>query len=329
MTSELHKNAYHYVCSYKYSSAVVNCQKACKKCDEGRPCQRCIKLGLTATCVDSPRKERRKGVKRGPYRKRQQQQQQENRKLFMERLPAKCSNLKIILAAVIGSASGQQRLTYGYNEQFNIFASPSGAHQFVQQQQQQAGPFPWTGSTTATRFAQQQQQQQQQANWPSYSQPAISSLCHLQPNQFYETTPQQQQRGTAIDLDPYSFLMQNDPVIMFPSQRTSPISAQPAATSSLLYPNSPTDSLVQSSPASSTLAGSSPEPPTTPPLMSSQTSSVFVPPPSYVPSQVATAHHTMQADPNYTAVPFAKHQQHFPIFHQINHHSTATGKVLF
>lgn len=328
MTSELHKNACHYVCSYKYSSAVVNCQKACKKCDEGRPCQRCIKLGLTATCVDSPRKERRKGVKRGPYRKRQQQQQQENRKLFMERLPAKCSNLKIILAAVIGSASGQQRLTYGYNEQFNIFASPSGAHQFVQQQQQQAGPFPWTGSTTATRFA-QQQQQQQQANWPSYSQPAISSLCHLQPNQFYETTPQQQQRGTAIDLDPYSFLMQNDPVIMFPSQRTSPISAQPAATSSLLYPNSPTDSLVQSSPASSTLAGSSPEPPTTPPLMSSQTSSVFVPPPSYVPSQVATAHHTMQADPNYTAVPFAKHQQHFPIFHQINHHSTATGKVLF
>ncbi|KAI7886312.1 hypothetical protein K492DRAFT_190278 [Lichtheimia hyalospora FSU 10163] len=57
-------------------NACVNCQKACKKCDDGRPCQRCIKLGLTATCTNSPRKERKKGVKRGPYKKRQQQQQQ-------------------------------------------------------------------------------------------------------------------------------------------------------------------------------------------------------------------------------------------------------------
>ncbi|CEG63394.1 Putative Potential fungal zinc cluster transcription factor [Rhizopus microsporus] len=51
-------------------NACVNCQKACKKCDDGRPCQRCIKLGLTDTCVNSPRKERKKGLKRGPYRKR-------------------------------------------------------------------------------------------------------------------------------------------------------------------------------------------------------------------------------------------------------------------
>ncbi|KAI9323761.1 hypothetical protein BX666DRAFT_108842 [Dichotomocladium elegans] len=56
-------------------NACVNCQKACKKCDDGRACQRCIKLGLTATCVDSPRKERRKGVKRGPYKKRQPHEQ--------------------------------------------------------------------------------------------------------------------------------------------------------------------------------------------------------------------------------------------------------------
>ncbi|KAG1591230.1 hypothetical protein G6F48_003435 [Rhizopus delemar] len=52
-------------------NACVNCQKACKKCDDGRPCKRCIKLGLTATCRDSDRKERKKGVKRGPYKKRQ------------------------------------------------------------------------------------------------------------------------------------------------------------------------------------------------------------------------------------------------------------------
>ncbi|KAH8548905.1 hypothetical protein BGW37DRAFT_158916 [Umbelopsis sp. PMI_123] len=53
-------------------NACVNCQKACKKCDDGRPCQRCIKYGLTDTCVDSVRKERKKGVKRGPYKRRNQ-----------------------------------------------------------------------------------------------------------------------------------------------------------------------------------------------------------------------------------------------------------------
>lgn len=51
-------------------SSLVNCQKACKKCDEGRPCTRCIKYGLTDTCVDSTRKVRKKGVKRGPYKRR-------------------------------------------------------------------------------------------------------------------------------------------------------------------------------------------------------------------------------------------------------------------
>ncbi|KAL1924190.1 uncharacterized protein VTP21DRAFT_7225 [Calcarisporiella thermophila] len=55
---------------HQVKNACVNCQKACKKCDDGRPCQRCIKYGLTDTCVNSPRKERKKGIKRGPYKRR-------------------------------------------------------------------------------------------------------------------------------------------------------------------------------------------------------------------------------------------------------------------
>lgn len=51
-------------------NACTNCQKACKKCDDNRPCQRCIRYGTTDTCVDSQRKERKKGIKRGPYKKR-------------------------------------------------------------------------------------------------------------------------------------------------------------------------------------------------------------------------------------------------------------------
>lgn len=40
-------------------NACIHCQRACKKCDEERPCTRCIKYGLAETCADSPRKERR------------------------------------------------------------------------------------------------------------------------------------------------------------------------------------------------------------------------------------------------------------------------------
>lgn len=50
------------------NAALVNCQKACKKCDDQRPCSRCVKYGIEHLCVNSSRKERRRGVKRGPYK---------------------------------------------------------------------------------------------------------------------------------------------------------------------------------------------------------------------------------------------------------------------
>ncbi|OBZ88355.1 putative transcriptional regulatory protein C27B12.11c [Choanephora cucurbitarum] len=52
-------------------NACTNCQKACKKCDDARPCPRCQKYGIAETCVNSVRKERKKGIKRGPYKRRQ------------------------------------------------------------------------------------------------------------------------------------------------------------------------------------------------------------------------------------------------------------------
>ncbi|KZP29986.1 hypothetical protein FIBSPDRAFT_778142 [Athelia psychrophila] len=51
-------------------NACINCQKACKKCDDARPCLRCVRYGVSEECVDSQRRERRRGVKRGPYKKR-------------------------------------------------------------------------------------------------------------------------------------------------------------------------------------------------------------------------------------------------------------------
>jgi len=46
-------------------NACVNCQKACKKCDERRPCERCVTYGVESTCRDSARKERRRTTKGG------------------------------------------------------------------------------------------------------------------------------------------------------------------------------------------------------------------------------------------------------------------------
>ena len=51
-------------------NACTNCQRACKKCDEQRPCGRCVRYGLN-DCTDSERKKRITGAKRGPYRKRE------------------------------------------------------------------------------------------------------------------------------------------------------------------------------------------------------------------------------------------------------------------
>jgi len=48
----------------------TNCASACKKCDDGRPCQRCMRSNLTSTCKDGVRKERKRGIKRGPYKRR-------------------------------------------------------------------------------------------------------------------------------------------------------------------------------------------------------------------------------------------------------------------
>ncbi|KAI8338470.1 hypothetical protein BC941DRAFT_423001 [Chlamydoabsidia padenii] len=52
-------------------NACTNCQKACKKCDDARPCPRCVKYNIADSCVNSVRKERKKGIKRGPYKRRQ------------------------------------------------------------------------------------------------------------------------------------------------------------------------------------------------------------------------------------------------------------------
>lgn len=53
-------------------NACVNCQKACKKCDDGRPCTRCLRYNLASTCRNSTRKQRKRMGNRGKGRPEQQ-----------------------------------------------------------------------------------------------------------------------------------------------------------------------------------------------------------------------------------------------------------------
>lgn len=59
-------------------NACVNCQKSNKKCEEVRPCSRCIKNHLVDSCTNSKRKKRQKGIKRGPYKRRKQANSESN-----------------------------------------------------------------------------------------------------------------------------------------------------------------------------------------------------------------------------------------------------------
>ncbi|RPD82282.1 hypothetical protein L226DRAFT_564876 [Lentinus tigrinus ALCF2SS1-7] len=43
--------------------ACTNCRTANKKCDEGRPCGRCMKLGMSDSCISAERKQRTRRVK--------------------------------------------------------------------------------------------------------------------------------------------------------------------------------------------------------------------------------------------------------------------------
>ena len=50
-------------------NACVNCKIARKKCDVNRPCNRCSESNIPEKCKDSIRKQRKIGIKRGPYKK--------------------------------------------------------------------------------------------------------------------------------------------------------------------------------------------------------------------------------------------------------------------
>ncbi|KAK4510630.1 uncharacterized protein ATC70_005061 [Mucor velutinosus] len=114
-------------------NACTNCQKACKKCDDARPCPRCEKYGIADSCVNSVRKERKKGIKRGPYKRRQknigeekpkeqQQQQEQQQQTPIYQAPATQPPTVSATANVVPTAATVAP-DFGYPTQLSQYAS--------------------------------------------------------------------------------------------------------------------------------------------------------------------------------------------------------------
>ncbi|PVU92996.1 hypothetical protein BB561_003501 [Smittium simulii] len=99
--------------------ACVNCQKACKKCDESRPCQRCIKYNLADSCVDSVRKERKSGIKRGPY-KRRQVKNKNSKSPLVEKSPSSNDINKLAVHNLINPHQEQDFLHSRYTDEYLV-----------------------------------------------------------------------------------------------------------------------------------------------------------------------------------------------------------------
>jgi hypothetical protein len=202
----------------------VNCQKACKKCDDGRPCQRCVKYGLTETCIDSVRKERKKGVKRGPYKRRNQAN---NSSASASPTPAH-SNLYAQSPAASAAAQQAMRQPMPFNypqfPQYDSFNGASGyptygySNMMPPSYQHNPSMVSYSGLGVMPSQQQQQHQHQQQQQHhdamngrPVSQSPQYSTQQHhhqQQQQQTPETKTQSNEAGEDEDGNKLSILSQ-------------------------------------------------------------------------------------------------------------------------
>ncbi|EJU05460.1 hypothetical protein DACRYDRAFT_103947 [Dacryopinax primogenitus] len=131
-------------------NACTNCQRACKKCDDCRPCVRCVKYGIGNQCQDSQRKERKKGVKRGPYKKRDQKMHEAGYPTGSHTVSTPEAN--VVPGGVTYYATGMQPTYSYYIPQAVQAVQPDGTPAPVGAAPPAAVPYPYPffGTTYAT-----------------------------------------------------------------------------------------------------------------------------------------------------------------------------------
>lgn len=177
-------------------NACTNCQKACKKCDDARPCPRCIKYGIADTCVNSVRKERKKGIKRGPYKRRQKTGEEKPRKNAAEL--SNTDQQPAQYAPVRGPT-----MTYGYPSNLNQYGQPfeMSYGQYYQKEHMMSQPYvvnpvypPMGYPVIVSGGDGQPQQQPGQPGQPGQPQ---QHAYHPQYSMIHQQAQQQQQQQQA------------------------------------------------------------------------------------------------------------------------------------
>nr|CAG8454224.1 12683_t:CDS:2 [Entrophospora candida] len=150
-------------------NACVNCQRACKKCDEGRPCQRCIKYELTDTCQDSIRKERKKGIKRGPYKRRTKT---ETKNLNLIDSPSTPTNIPVAVSGMVSTEASNINTTTAMGAPQNV-TLPEGLGQFVMIPARAENDSDKLSSQNENKNSEQQNSEKQESYYPPSTATAI------------------------------------------------------------------------------------------------------------------------------------------------------------
>ncbi|KAI9259197.1 hypothetical protein EDC94DRAFT_612647 [Helicostylum pulchrum] len=210
-------------------NACTNCQKACKKCDDARPCPRCIKYGIADTCVNSVRKERKKGIKRGPYKRRQKTGEEKPRKAITE-MNNNNNNEQNGQPAQYAPSMRGPTIPFGYPSNLNQYGQPYDPYQYANyhKEQMMSQPYvvnpvyppmgypvlvPGTNENGQQQQAAQQQQQQQQQQHP-YQQQQNNNIQQQQNNNI------QQQQHSPMPQQHYNNIMHQQ-------QQQSPQTSRP------------------------------------------------------------------------------------------------------
>ncbi|KAI8140293.1 hypothetical protein BJV82DRAFT_623436 [Fennellomyces sp. T-0311] len=193
-------------------NACTNCQKACKKCDDARPCPRCVKYGIAETCVNSVRKERKKGIKRGPYKRRQKDNDRSSTSNGDRKSEDHLAEHQPPQPAQQSPYMRPPSMAFGYPSNLNQYGQPAydpygsyaAAYHKDQMMPQSYVVNPMYQSMGypvlmpgADGQQQHQQHQQQYAQHSSVSQQHYSLLQQQQSRQFGEHVLHQQSQGNS------------------------------------------------------------------------------------------------------------------------------------
>ncbi|ORZ19499.1 hypothetical protein BCR42DRAFT_409886 [Absidia repens] len=233
-------------------NACTNCQKACKKCDDARPCPRCVKYGIADSCVNSVRKERKKGIKRGPYKRRQKSgkfrkgrhgrsypTQQYASAMRAPTLPYGFpTNLNQYGQPAYDAYSAHYYKDQMVAPQYNVVNPmyPQMAYPVLMQGQGDGGAPPPPGSHPqphAATYQQQQQQQQQHTSLPQH----YGNMVQHQPQSYQQPSEQpngyqQQQQASTTNATAAAASDERSPVLKSEAMTPMPSASTSSGTSS-------------------------------------------------------------------------------------------------